>query len=331
MSTYLVTGGAGFIGSHLVNRLLAAGHHVRVLDDLSTGRRENLSDRAELIIGCVSDPGTVAAALDGVDGCFHLAAIASVARCNDDWLTAHRVNLGGGINVFEGASRQRPTALPVVYASSAAIYGDTDTLPITEDTIPRPQTPYGADKVGLEHQARAHAAVRGLSSVGLRFFNVYGPRQDPSSPYSGVIARFTDLLAAGRPVSVHGDGRQTRDFVYVSDVVEACLSAMNRIEARPGAEPRAEIFNVCTGHAVSILDLASTLGRLLHRDVSIAHTAPRAGDIRQSYGDPRALEAAFGLRPQVPLAVGLQRLLEWNGTLSDLRDTIHTRVARQTS
>ncbi|MGH7152360.1 MAG: NAD-dependent epimerase/dehydratase family protein, partial [Acetobacteraceae bacterium] len=185
MATWLVTGGAGFIGSHLCDALLRRGDAVRVLDDLSTGKRENLPAGAELMIGDIADPAAVERALAGVDGCFHLAAIASVARGIDDWLGTHCTNLTGTITVFD-AVRRHP--VPVIYASSAAVYGDCPAQPLTERAPTAPLSAYGADKLGCELHARVARQVHGITTVGLRFFNVYGPRQDPDSPYSGVIS-----------------------------------------------------------------------------------------------------------------------------------------------
>ena len=190
MSLYLVTGGAGFIGSHLCDALIARGDSVRVLDDLSTGRRANLPEGAELIVGDIADPETAWRATEGVDGCFHLAAIASVERATKDWLGTHRANLTGAITIFD-AIRRHGTKVPVVYASSAAVYGDCRTIPIRETAARRPLSAYGADKYGCELHAITASHVHGIPTVGLRFFNVYGPRQDPKSPYSG---RDLDLL-----------------------------------------------------------------------------------------------------------------------------------------
>jgi len=209
MASYLVTGGCGFIGSHLATALLATGHRVRVLDDLSSGRQALAPPGAELHIGSITDPAAVAKAIEGVDGCFHLAAIASVIRSIEDWSGTHHVNLGGAIRVFEALAA---AGIPVVYASSAAAYGEPAALPVDEDSRPWPLTAYGADKLGCEIQARVGGQIRGLKSFGLRLFNVFGPNQDPSSPYSGVTAIFADRVRAGRPLVIYGDGEQTRDF-----------------------------------------------------------------------------------------------------------------------
>jgi len=307
--TYLVTGGCGFIGSHLVDALLAAGHRVRVLDDLSTGRRENLPVEAELHQGDVADPALVARAMAGADGCFHLAAIASVERGNQDWLGTHRANLTGSITVFDAARRANPAGpVPVVYASSAAIYGDNPALPLAEDAAPRPLSAYGADKLGSEQHGLVAAQVHGVPTTGLRFFNVYGPRQDPRSPYSGVISIFRDRLRAGQPVTIFGDGEQSRDFVFVADVVRALLAAM-----APQAGPaQARVFNVCTGRATTIRDLATTIAAILGRTPGIAFAAPRAGEIRASLGDPAHAAAGLGVTATTPLREGLRQTLAGN-------------------
>lgn len=308
MAIFLVTGAAGFIGSHLCDALLAAGHTIRGLDDLSTGRAENLDPRCTLLRGDVADPVAVREAMAGVDGCFHLAAIASVARGNEEWLLTHRVNQGGTVAVLDAA--RAAGGLPVVYASSAAIYG---TLPgvAAEDLAPAPQTAYGADKLGSELHARVAGLVHGVPSVGLRFFNVYGPRQDPHSPYSGVISIFARLVGAGEPVVVHGDGSQTRDFVYVGDVVRHLLAAMDGAAMqRAGATPGAQVFNVCTGRETSIVELARTLGALSGREVQIEHGPARPGDIARSVGAPDRAVAGLGVRAETRLAEGLRRLLD---------------------
>lgn len=302
MATYLVTGGAGFIGSHLCDALIGRGDRVRVLDDLSTGLRSNLPQRAELIVGDVADPAAVRDAVAGIDGCFHLAAIASVARGVDDWLGTHRTNLTGIIAIFD-ALRRRQTK--VVYASTAAVYGDCPTQPVTETAPTRPLSPYGADKLGCELHARVAAHVHGIPTVGLRFFNVYGPRQDPESPYSGVISIFCDRARSGAALDVYGDGRQTRDFIYVADVVAALLAAMQR------TTDAASLFNVCTGVATEVQELARTITHLVGREPEICYRSPRPGDIRASLGSPAAARAALGLRPCLALGEGLARVLRW--------------------
>ncbi len=310
MSRFLVTGGAGFIGSHLCDALVAAGHTVRVLDDLSTGHRHNLPRGVELLEGDVADPSLVAGAILGMDGCYHLAAIASVEKGITDWVGTHRANLTGAITVFD-AIRRQGARIPVVYASSAAVYGDARTIPIAETEPCAPLSAYGADKLGCELHARVASHVHGIPTVGLRFFNVYGPRQDPKSPYSGVISIFTERIAAGRGVSIYGDGGQTRDFVYVSDVVNALVAAM---ALRPHDAP---VFNVCTGHATSVLHLAHLIADLCGRSAVIAHAAPRAGEIRHSLGVPDKANAILGLPPRRPLRDGLEQVLAW------LRDEGH--------
>lgn len=243
----------------------------------------------------------------GADGCFHLAAIASVERGNQDWLGTHRANLTGSIAVFDAARRANPAGpIPVVYASSAAIYGDNPALPLAEDAAPRPLSAYGADKLGSEQHGFVAAHVHGVPTTGLRFFNVYGPRQDPRSPYSGVISIFCDRLRAGQPVTIFGDGGQSRDFVFVADVVRALLAAMERSAAGSAA---ARVFNVCTGRATTIRDLAATIAGILGQDPAIAFAPPRAGEIRASLGDPARAASGLGVTAATPLRDGLARTL----------------------
>ena len=303
MGAYLVTGGCGFIGSHLADALISRGHRVRILDDLSTGTRANAPGTAEVIVGDVADGATVRRAMDGTSGCFHLAAIASVPKSVEAWWPTHRVNLGGTINVLEAA--HGAGGVPVVYASSAAVYGDDPDLPLRETGPLRPQSPYGADKAASELQAHAAFAVRRLPSTGLRFFNVFGPRQDPASPYSGVISIFAERLLAGRPLTIFGDGGQSRDFVYVGDVVAALLLAMERQDAA------ARVFNVARGEAVTLLRLVAALERVVGRKADVRHGPPRQGDVRHSVGDVRLIRESLGFAAKVGLEEGLDSLLGW--------------------
>jgi UDP-glucose 4-epimerase len=304
MANWLVTGGCGFIGSHLVEALTARGDHVRILDDLSTGRREHAPPGSELIVGCITDAETVARAMRGMDGCFHLAAIASVERGRTEWLTTHRINLTGTIAVFEAARAARPDRpLPVVYASSAATYGDNANTPLKESEAPRPLSAYGADKLGCELHGRVAWNIHRIPSIGLRFFNVYGPRQDPSSPYSGVISIFVDRMRGGRGVDVYGDGQQLRDFIFVKDVVRFLLAAMGK------AEGDGRVFNVCTGRSTSIVDLARTIAGVVGCQPAIAQKPPRAGDIRVSLGHPDAAERFLGVKALTSLEDGLRATL----------------------
>jgi UDP-glucose 4-epimerase len=305
MSLYVVTGGAGFIGSHLVERLVAAGHAVRVVDDLSTGTRANLPRGIDLLEGDVADPALMARAVRGAAGIYHLAAIASVARANEDWMGTHRTNQSGTIAVLEAA--RDAGRRPVVFASSAAVYGDHGPIRLHEGLPPRPLSAYGADKLGSELHARVAAVVHATPSIGLRFFNVFGPRQDPRSPYSGVISIFAERVLNRRLITINGDGMQTRDFINVADVVGHMTRAMERMEGRGTAE--AEVYNVCTGFSTSILGLAETLGELAGWVPEVAFAPARPGDIRSSLGNPTAARAALGVDPPLNLAEGLDGLL----------------------
>ncbi len=292
MARFLVTGGCGFIGSHLADALIDRGDRVRILDNLSTGKRENAPKAAELVIGDIGDRHEVRDCVADVDGVFHLAAIASVEQSCRDWPGCHAVNLSGCIHVFDAARRERGPGPRVVYASSAAVYGDAAAIPLAESVPPRPTNPYGADKLGCELHGRVASVLFGVEAVGLRLFNVYGPRQDPASPYSGVISIFADRLRRKAPVAIHGDGRQVRDFVAVADVVAFFLAAM----AAEGAA--GDVFNVCTGKGTTILELAQLIGDHLGVSPDIRFEPARTGDIRTSIGDPARARAGAGLHRQ---------------------------------
>ncbi len=304
MAHYLVTGGCGFIGSHLADALLEQGDEVRVLDNLSSGHRENLPASVELMIGDVADRVAVREAMRDVNGVFHLAAIASIERSNDDWVGTHITNLSGCITVLDAARNLRGDgAIPVVYASSAAVYGLNEHVPLSEDDVPQPITAYGADKLGCELHARIAASIHGVPTVGLRFFNVYGPRQDPSSPYSGVISIFCEHLMARTPLTIYGDGEQVRDFIHVSDVVRVTTKAMTTPMAG------GDVFNICTGKGTSVRQLAATLADLCQISPDIIYRDPRPGDVRISIGDPTRAFQQFGARARMSLRDGLNDAL----------------------
>jgi UDP-glucose 4-epimerase len=303
MRTFLVTGGCGFIGSHLCRALLSRGDAVCVLDDLSTGLLERLPAGARFVPGDVADPATVRRALAGVDGCFHLAAVASVERSNRDWLGAHRTNLTGAVTVFEAATTA--AQVPVVYASSAAVYGDGADPPIRETAPVQPISAYAADKLGCELHARAAARTRRLRSVGLRLFNVYGPGQDPHSPYSGVISIFCERIRQGLPVELFGDGHQTRDFIFIGDIVEALSRAM---DVQPAG---ALVLNACTGREISVLELARMIASICRRKLQVCFRPAREGDILRSCGDPSAARQALGLPEPTDFRTGLAATLAW--------------------
>jgi len=300
MTRYLVTGGCGFIGSHLVDALLRQGHDVRVLDNLTSGRTQNLHPDAELIFGDVANPTAVRAAMRNTDGCFHLAG---AANPDDDWLDSHRSNLTGSVTVFDAARRDK---LPVVYASSSGIYGDSTEPRLTEGMPARPQTRQGADAASCELQARI-AAGEGVPNTGLRLFHVYGPRQDAEHPQAGVVAQFAARLQAGQSLLLHGDGGQTRDFVFVADAVLLLLAAMQRLELRGTA--LADVFNLCTGRATRIRELAQIMAGIAGRAPDLQLAMPRRNDLRQVVGDPDFATRTLNQRAETRLEDGLRRLL----------------------
>jgi UDP-glucose 4-epimerase len=305
MARYLVTGGAGFVGSHLVEDLLERGHWVRVLDDLSTGSRRNVPAAAEFVEGDITDGETVERAVADIDGCFHLAATASVERCNREWVRSHQVNLTGTINVFDQARRAHAARpIPVVYASTAAVYGDCGVAGVGETYPVTPLSSYGADKAACEFHARIAGPIHGVPTAGVRFFNLYGPRQDPRSPYSGVISIFADRLLRGRPIEIFGDGEQVRDFTYVGDAVAALRRAM------ACASTEAPVFNICTGIGTSVRELAEIIAGLCDTRLVVRQSAPRHGDIRVSIGDPSRAIAELDFRARTPLPNGLAMTLQ---------------------
>ncbi len=304
-SPILVTGGAGFIGSHLVDALLASGRSVRVLDDFSTGKRDNLplhDERLDVLEGNVADAECVLAAMRGCAAVAHLAAVASVQASVDDPVATHRSNFIGTLNVCEamcihGVKR-------VLFSSSAAVYGQNgEGAAIDEDTPKAPLTPYASDKLASEYYLDFYRRQHGLEPAVFRFFNIYGPRQDPSSPYSGVISIFTERAAKGLPISVFGDGEQTRDFVYIDDLVGVLVQALNAASVEVGP------VNVGLNQATTLLQLLHAIGEVLGGLPEIAHLPARAGDIRHSRADNARLLRRYGLERTTSMLTGLGRLL----------------------
>ncbi|OCP10177.1 hypothetical protein BC374_15395 [Ensifer sp. LC13] len=299
----LVTGGAGFIGAHLVRKLLQLGYGVTVLDDLSSGKRENVPNAATFVEGSILDSGSVRQALADADACIHLAAVSSVERCKRQLTSSHAINQTGFLRIIEELTLSR-SALPLVYASSAAVYGASQDLPLSEHGNCAPLSPYGADKLSCELHARAAYEVYGISTMGLRFFNVYGPGQDPASAYSGVIAKFAEGLKRGEEITIHGDGYQTRDFVYVDDVVGALVQAIGRWQTG------ASIINVCSGVETSINDLARIMIEETNARSGIRHVDGLLGEVRRSKGSVHALNAKLDYQCRTDLRTGLARLLQ---------------------
>ena len=301
---YLVTGGAGFIGSHITDRLLADGHRVRILDNFSTGKRENIpaSDAVEVIEGDVGDYETVTSCMQGVDYVYHEAAIASVPETVGNPLASERVNYRGTLNILEAA--RHANVRRVMFACSAAVYGDLPELPKTEDMPVKPLSPYAIDKLASEHACKVYTQLYGLETVALRYFNVFGPRQDPSSPYSGVISIFTSRLAQGAQPTIYGDGEQTRDFVFVADVVEANI----RAATAPAAAGQA--VNVATGSTVTINEMLKILCKLQGQDFGPGYGDAREGDIKHSCADISIARELLGWEPQVAFEDGLEQLLD---------------------
>ena len=299
---FLVTGGAGFIGSHISDRLLADGHRVRILDNFSTGKQENIPDAAdvEVIEGDVGNYDTVRTAMEQVDIVYHEAAIASVAETVGNPLASERVNYRGTLNILEAA--RHVGVKRVMLACSAAVYGDLPELPKQESMAVKPLSPYAVDKLASEQACQMYTHLYGLETVSLRYFNVFGPRQDPSSPYSGVISIFSDILGQGKQPTIYGDGEQTRDFVYVSDVVEANIKAATA----PAAAGKA--INIATGGKLSINELLKTIADLKGQPFEPPYKPGRQGDIRHSRADISAAREYLDWQPVVSFEDGLRKL-----------------------
>lgn len=296
----LVTGGAGFIGSHTVDRLLEMGARVRVLDNFSSGKRENLAShpRLEVTAGDIRDRGQVATAMADISHVLHLAAQVSVATSMENPLLSAEVNVSGFLNVLDAA--RRGGVQRFVYASSAAVYGMPARLRLHEEDPSLPISPYGLEKAINDQYAHLYREIYGSSCLGQRYFNVFGPRQDPSSPYSGVISIFARCLREGRPITVHGDGLQTRDFIYVGDVAEANVLALH--------SEQGGVCNVATGQEVTLLQMVNALAAVAGAEPELRFGPGRAGDIRHSAADNRRLVQDIGLKSFTSLKEGLARL-----------------------
>jgi UDP-glucose 4-epimerase len=299
----LVTGGAGFIGSHLVEALASRGYRVRVLDDLSSGSLKNLpSNGIELIQGDIREAQVVERAVQGTNFVFHLAAMIAPASTLDDPAGCYQTNLLGSMNILRAA--QATGTERVVLASSAAVYGDS-AHPVSEDAALRPLTPYAASKLAMEQAAKVYSDRYGLSTICLRYFNVYGQRQPPESAYAAVIPAFISALLIGETPIIYGDGSQRRDFIYVDDVVRANLLALEPTALAEG------VFNVGSGRSVTVMELAEILQQEMQRGAPPSYAAPRAGDIHSSEAVIDRAEQALGFRPETALIKGLRSTIEW--------------------
>jgi len=308
---YLVTGGAGFIGSHLVERLFQSGEKVRVLDNFSSGSRENLkpfSDKIELVEGDIRDFWTVTQAVEGVDFILHQAALTSVQRSIKNPLTTNEVNINGTLNILEAGKIHKIKRL--VYASSSSVYGDTPTLPKAETMTPNPISPYAISKLAGEEYCQVFYRVYGLETVCLRYFNVFGPRQNPLSEYAGVIPRFILALINGQKPNIFGDGEQSRDFTYVENVVQANLEACLK-EAVSG-----EIINIACNQRFTLNQLWNTLTKITGKKLEPFYTDPKPGDIRHSLGDISKAKKLLGYEAKIDFEEGLSKTVEYYKNLN---------------
>jgi UDP-glucose 4-epimerase len=300
----LVTGGAGFIGSHLVDALVAAGHRVRVFDDLSTGRKENVHPDAELVVGSLAEPAAVAAAVDGTELVFHQGALGAVPRSVSDPLTTDRVNVHGTLAVLKGASDAGVRR--VVFASSSSVYGGAEIVPTPESAPLRPKSPYAVSKLAAEWYTRSFPSLFPLETVALRYFNVFGPRQRPDAAYAAVIPLFATALLRGEQPTVFGDGATTRDFTFVSDVVAANLAAAEA----PGTVS-GNVYNIAPGSSSTLLELIAILGEIIGTQPDPVFEPERAGDVPRACADASAARRDLGWEPRVPFADGLRHYVDW--------------------
>ena len=307
MAEYLVTGGAGFIGSNIVDTLVRRGAAVRVLDNFSTGRHANLEavlPSIELVEGDLRDAEAVRAAVQDVRYVIHLAALPSVIRSVEDPETSNNINVNGTLRLLLAARDARVDRL--VLASSSSIYGDTPELPKRENMLPQPLSPYALSKLAGEHYCRMFHSLYGLKTYALRYFNVFGPRQDPRSYYAAVIPLFIEALQQGRAPVIYGDGEQTRDFTFVSDIVAANLRCCEAPEEAAGGA-----YNVAWGNRISIRNLAERLAHIMQSEVTPVHEPARPGDVRDSQADARLARERLGWEPKVTFEDGLEQTVRW--------------------
>lgn len=306
MANYLVTGGAGFIGSHLAAELVRRGHRVRVLDNFSTGRRENLAEvahRIELVEGDLRKPADCRRACAGMEVVFHQGAIPSVPKSVENPVASHEANIDGTFHLLEAA--RAAGCRRVVYAASSSAYGDVPTLPKREDQRPLPLSPYGVQKLAGELYLRAYFECFGLETISLRYFNVFGPRQDPQSQYAAAIPAFVTAILAGRPPTIYGDGEQTRDFTYIDNVVHAnCLAA-------DAPRTAGQVVNVACGESISLNRIVARINEHLGTNIRPIYAPMRAGDVRHSLADIGLAREVIGYRPQVSFDEGLRRAIDW--------------------
>ncbi len=321
MPKYLVTGVAGFIGSSIAQALLDRGDSVAGIDNLSTGKRENVTPLMAQGLAFheadIGDPAAIARACAGVDVVFHEAAIPSVPKSVLDPVGSHRANIDGTLNVLVAARDAKVRR--VIYAASSSAYGDTPTLPKREDMLPNPISPYAVQKLCGELYLKSFTAVYGLETVSLRYFNVFGPKQDPTSPYSGVLARFTTMMLAGEEPTIFGDGSQSRDFTYIANVVEGNLLAA----AAPAENVSGKVFNLANGDRISLNDAVAALRQLTGYSGPVHYAEERTGDVKHSLSDSSLARHAFGFDPKITFPEGLALTLRWYKEQSAMATSAH--------
>ncbi|MBI3785939.1 MAG: SDR family oxidoreductase [Deltaproteobacteria bacterium] len=304
---YLITGGAGFIGSNIVDALIQRGERVRVLDNLSTGSLDNLKaagNKVEFVEGDMRNMEDLRKAVAGVEYICHQAALRSVPRSVDDPMSTDAVNTHGTLQLLV-AAREAKTVKRVVYASSSSVYGDSPLLPKVEDQTPAPISPYAVSKLAAEHYCRTFSVLYGLETVSLRYFNVFGPKQSPESKYAAVVPLFIRAALNGEPVVVHGDGNQSRDFTYIDNVVQANLLSCTT----PGVG--GQVFNIACNSRHSVIEIAKTVEKLIARPITIEHTPPRAGDVRHTQASIEKAQRLLMYKPTVGFEDGMRRTVEW--------------------